>query len=105
MSKVETKSVTGYQGTSLLYMATKYGTQRFMKQMGCTEWLREVSSRFSLSTVHGYFIAHLEHTLCYNTDMTDLATLQMNRIFYFKHRAVQSGNLTDSHPPDHPWFA
>ena len=47
MSKVETQTVTGYQGTSLLYMATKYGTQRFMKQMGCGMVLRGKS-------VHGF---------------------------------------------------
>ena len=74
MSKVETQTVTGYQGTSLLYMATKYGTQRFMKQMGCG---MVAGSQFTVFLVnrHGYFFSHLEHTLYYNTDMTDLATL------------------------------
>ena len=57
MSKVETQTVTGYQGTSLLYMATKYGTQRFMKQMGCG---MVAGSQFTVFLVnrHGYFFSH-----------------------------------------------
>ena len=83
MCKVETKSVCIYKRSCLLYMASKYCTKCFLKQMCCT-----VVS-FCKCTVlcinfKSCYVTDLDHSFYNMSNMSNLCSCKVNTIFYNK---------------------
>ena len=81
VGEVKTQTVFIVVGTGLLHMASQHGTKCFLQQMSCAVVLSRIVSLLSVDG-KGYRIAGLEHTLCHTSDMSDLVSKHLHRIFH-----------------------
>ena len=72
MREVKAQSACFHQRTCLFHVIAENLTKSCLKQMGCTVVLCRIAA-VSRTYRCGYGFIHREHTLCNNTNMTDLA--------------------------------
>ena len=83
MCKVKSQLIRCHFRACLLYMRAQYFTQCFLQQMCGTVILFNTCPASCLN-LKLYDITGLDHAVYTHADMADLASEQLNRIFYLK---------------------